>query len=90
MHDNDSFRLIDPDLAVGLFCAGVAVAALLGAFPEPPVAKSTKAAIHCDVKVAQYGPGERWHSSSPRPPACAGAVVSAPNHILTYPLPEAK
>lgn len=90
MHDNDSFRVMDPDLAVGLFCAAIATAALLGGFPEPKVTKPTTP-IHCEVTVAQYGPGERWRTY-PLPPSsvCAGAVVVAPNHILTNPLPEAK
>lgn len=84
MHDNESFRLIDPDLAVGIVCAGVAAAAILGAFPEPRVAKAATP-IQCQVTVAQYGAGERW-VMLPREPRCAGRMVPAPNHILASPL----
>lgn len=89
MHDNDSFRLIDPDAAVGLAAVIVVALGLSGAFVEEPVLKRTTAPKpRCDVTVAQYGPSERW-APHPRQPACAKATHDIPNHILTIPV-EAK
>jgi len=86
MRDDDSFRLIDPDEAVALGCFLIALAALQFAAeptaePQKPLTRPT-----CEVTVAQYGPGERWHPRAPQPTcATAGAL---PDHHLTKPLEE--
>lgn len=91
MRDDDSFRLLTPDDAVGLAAVLIVLLALGGALGHDEPVQKAPPRIACDVTVSQYGPGERWRTSPlPPSPACAGAVVSAPNHILTHPLPEAK
>lgn len=83
MHDNDIFRIITPDDAVGLAAVIVVLLGLGNAFvPEPTAIKGRPV---CDVTVAQYAPGERWAPNA-KEPQCAGDMASAPNYILTHPI----
>lgn len=80
-------------VAAAFAAAAVVIAAGTGAFDDGEAAAVTAGLVveakeRCAVRIEQFGPGERWStpSSLRRVPACAGAVVPAPNHILTYPV----
>lgn len=83
MHDNDSFRLIDPDEAVGIGCILLAIAAVSFGVEEPKA--KPQVAERCPVTVAQYGAAERW-IAQPRQPVCAGSPVELNNYTFTSPL----
>ncbi len=83
MRDDDTFRLIDQDGAVLIGCLLIGVIAAF-AVPDSP-RHAPKVTPHCEVTVAQYGPGERWVPKAPVP-ACAGGMVALPDHILTLPV----
>lgn len=91
MHDNDSFRLMDQDEAVGLVVLLIGFLIIAGVFsdarPKPqPIAQAPQS---CEVTVVQYGPGQRW-SPKPPVPACAGKLAALPAHVLTSPIQESK
>lgn len=88
MRDDDTFRLIDRDGAVFIVCALIGIIAAF-AVPRAPRDVAPERQPHCEVTVAQYGPGERWVPKPPVP-ACAGRMVALPDHILTSPVKESK
>lgn len=88
MHDNDSFRLIDPEEAVGIVGCLIVLALLADwLVPEPKVEPPPR--LDCPITIAQYDVGERWNPKAPQP-TCAQAAAELPNHILTKPVPEKK
>lgn len=91
MHDNKLSLWLEDAIAAGAFLLFIATAPLaVFNLDEPQPQAQAPVVRDCIVTISQYGPGERWYRSSSFEPACAGAVVPAPNHILTHPLQDAK
>ena len=87
MRDDDTFRLISPDEAVGVGCFLLGIIAAAFAVDEPKQVLPEYAPPRCTVTVQQYGPGERW-APNHQQAACVASMDGLPNHILTSPVEQ--